>query len=263
MSLLYPLVVYKITGIDLHTGIDDGDRFDILRRQLFRQSLGVREAVVIKGKYPEAFHIVYIHMYRVQRQLVFAHGIHRIQNLTLCKVAPTALMEAINPLLLQAAFAGQCQIAFQHLLGVLTGNHIVIQRAAGMRPEIIVLLFFAEVKAGAVAVVRQNAQAAVFGIDHKEIDGFVKRLKIVTMGAGVIRIPVLIGIVALVQEAGFVPQTVNNRVRGQGLHDLHRPHICVGHTLGRKVALRPKLFHFLRRDPQQELDPSPGQDVEG
>ena len=200
----------------------------------------------MEGKDPEALHIVDVHMYRVHGELVFPHGGSQIQNLPFGIIAPFALVEAVDPFLLQHTLPRQGLVAAQDVLGGFPGNHVVIQRAVRMGPEIVVGLLFSEVEAGAEGIVRQNTQASVAGVDHKEIDGLVQAFIVITVGRGIVGIPVFISIVPLVQETRLVSQAVNDRVRVQGFHNLHLPRAAFSQGLRRHMSLRGKLRRLLR-----------------
>ena len=138
------------------------------------------------------------------------------------------------------ALTGQGGVLAQDFLDVLAGDHVVIQRTVGMGEADVIVTLLAKVEGGAVGVVRQNAAAAVLRGDDEEVDGLVQALEAVHMGCGVIGAPVLVGVVALVQVAGLVAQTVDGVIGIQNLQNLHRPvalGVVDGVTLGDEQLL--------------------------
>ena len=172
----------------------------------------------------------------VDRQLALAVLVQRAGQFGLGLVALAALPETVRPLRQQHGLAGQRAVAGQHLVGVVAGDHIVVDRLCGLGPDRQVPRFV-----GGQRIAMQQR-------DVRRLDAVPHQLHLVAL-AGlhlqrelvVPRVPVLapavqhqlavdveLGILAVVQREGMPP------VAARG--DLAFPHHVAAAALGQVLA---------------------------
>jgi hypothetical protein len=134
----------------------------------------------------------------VAGQVMASQPLCHLPDLFLRLIAPSGLVIPQGPELLHGSPPGQPGIVGDYGFQAVPCHKIVVQVSLLCSEHIIVFALLSQVKEGFTVIVKENAVSALF-LQHKhKRNTLVKRLEIVLMGIGNIRIPHHILVMSLV-----------------------------------------------------------------
>ena len=210
VSALFALLTDRISLLNLHARVNNGNQSDVLLLHLLHELRKVLKVFFVQSEILITLHIVNIHIDHVKGNLILAVSCGNLPEILLCPVAPPALSVPESKFRRDIASSDDPPELPDNVVSALALDHIQIQvrRLTGdlkqIRPGI------SDVKGEPCGIVHEKSEILPAG-DHDKIVSRIQR-PLVLRVLRIVRSRTDIAVSSLVDSPVCLPKTVDNIV---------------------------------------------------